>query len=244
MSKPLEGQVAVVTGGARGIGLATAQRLARDGARVAIWDRDPGLLDSAAFRPALLARVDVTDLASVQAVVAETEAALGRVDILVNNAGITGPVHPLWEYPPEAWHQVLAVNLTGVFHCCRAVLPGMRERRHGRIISVSSLSGKEGTPEIGAYAAAKAGVIGLTKSMARELAGSGVLVNSVAPAMAETELLQALTPDFIAAAKGRIPMGRFAGIAEIAAMIAWIAGPDCSFTTGFTFDISGGRATY
>jgi 3-oxoacyl-[acyl-carrier protein] reductase len=243
MSK-LEGKVAVVTGGARGIGRGIAERLAAEGARVAVWDRDPALLDRAAFAPHLVLGVDVTDLASVEAGVVKTREALGSIDIFVNNAGINGPVIPTWDYPLDAWSQVLAVNLTGVFHCCRAVLPGMRERGQGRIVNVASIAGKEGNPGIGAYAAAKAGVIALTKSMARELVGTDILVNCVAPVLTETDLFREMTADHIAAMKAKIPMGRLLTVPEIAAMVAWIAGPDCTFTTGFTFDISGGRATY
>jgi 3-oxoacyl-[acyl-carrier protein] reductase len=243
MSK-LEGKVAVVTGGARGIGRGIAERLAAEGARVSVWDRDPALLDRAAFAPQLVLGVDVTDLASVEAGVVKTREALGSIDIFVNNAGINGPVIPTWDYPLDAWSQVLAVNLTGVFHCCRAVLPSMRERGQGRIVNVASIAGKEGNPGIGAYAAAKAGVIALTKSMARELVGTDILVNCVAPVLTETDLFREMTADHIAAMKAKIPMGRLLTVPEIAAMVAWIAGPDCTFTTGFTFDISGGRATY
>ena len=151
---------------------------------------------------------------------------------------------PVWDYPLEAWHRVLAVDLTGVFLCCRAVVPAMRRAGYGRIVNVSSIVGKEGAPGIAAYAAAKAGVIGFTKSLARELVGSGVLANTVAPVITETDLLKEMTPEHIASAKAKIPMGRFASVEEIAATVAWMAGPECSFTTGFTFDVSGGRATY
>ncbi|UFN47153.1 SDR family oxidoreductase [Roseomonas sp. OT10] len=241
---PLSGQVAVVTGGARGLGLGIARRLARDGARVAVWDLDLAPLAEAGWRPGLACTVDVTSPEAVAAALARTEAGLGPIGILVNNAGISGPIAHGWDYPPDAWERVLAVNLGGVFHGCRAVLPGMLARASGRIVNMASLAGKEGTPRICAYAAAKAGVIALTKSLARETAGRGVLVNCVAPAMAETELLQGMTPDFIAEARGRIPLGRLAQVEEVAAMVAWVAGPECSFTTGFTFDLSGGRASF
>ena len=171
-------------------------------------------------------------------------AATGRVDILVNNAGINGPVHPTWEYPPEAWDQVVAVDLTGVFHCCRAVVPTMRAAGYGRIVNVASIAGKEGGPGISAYAAAKGGVIAFTKSLAKELTPSNVLVNAIAPVITETDLFKEMTPEHITAMKAKIPMGRFLRIDEIAAMVAWIASPECSFTTGATFDFSGGRATY
>jgi 3-oxoacyl-[acyl-carrier protein] reductase len=242
----LEGQAAIVTGGTRGIGLAIARRLADEGCRVALWDRDVAGFDAAAagFAPAHLEAVDVADRAGVERAFAATEAALGRVDILVNNAGINGPVAPAWDYPPDAWDRVLAVDLTGVFHGCRVAVPGMRARGYGRVVNVASIAGKEGGPGISAYAAAKAGVIGYTQSIARELAGSGVLVNAIAPVITETDLFKEMTPEHIASARAKIPMDRFLRIPEIAAMVAWIAGPECSFTTGFVFDLSGGRATY
>ena len=240
----LGGQVAVITGGARGIGLGIARRLAAEGCQAVIWDQHPQALQDTDFSPALTLQTDVSSRASVQAAVAATTKALGRIDILVNNAGINGPVMPVWEYPDEAWARVLAVDLTGVFYCCSAVLPFMRERGYGRVINVASIAGKEGMPGISAYSAAKAGVIGFTKSIARELSGSGILVNAIAPVITETDLFKEMTAEHIASSKSRIPMGRFLLIPEIAAMVAFIAGPECSFTTGFTFDLSGGRATY
>jgi 3-oxoacyl-[acyl-carrier protein] reductase len=242
----LAGQAAIVTGAARGIGLGIARRLAAAGCRVALWDVDFAPFDvaTAGFLPADRRQVDVADLRGVERAHADSEAALGKVDILVNNAGVNGPVLPTWEYPPDAWDRVLAIDLTGVFHCCKVAVPGMRRRGYGRIVNVSSMAGKEGNANLCAYAAAKAGVIGFTKSLARELVGSGVLVNAIAPVITETDLFREMTPEHIAAAKARIPMGRFLTIDEIAAMVAWIASPACSFTTGFTFDLSGGRATY
>jgi NAD(P)-dependent dehydrogenase (short-subunit alcohol dehydrogenase family) len=244
--RALEGRRAVVTGAARGIGLGIAQRLAADGCRVALWDLEFGAFDAAAagFAPADLQTVDVADLTSVERAYAASVSALGGVDILVNNAGINGPVAPTWEYPPAAWERVLAVDLTGVFLCCRVAVPGMRERGWGRIVNVASIAGKEGNPGIAAYAAAKAGVIGFTKSLARELVDAGVLVNAIAPVITETDLLREMTAEHIAAARAKIPMNRFLRVSEIAALVAWIAGPECSFTTGFVFDVSGGRATY
>jgi NAD(P)-dependent dehydrogenase (short-subunit alcohol dehydrogenase family) len=246
MNGALEGQTAVVTGGVRGIGLGIARRLADDGCRVALWDLDVASFDAAAagFAPAHRQAVNVADLPAVEHAAAATEKTLGKVDILVNNAGINGPVAPTWEYPPEAWDKVLAVDLTGVFYCCRAVVPGMRTRGYGRIVNVASIVGKEGSPGIAAYAAAKAGVIGFTKSLARELVDSGVLVNAIAPVITETDLFREMTAEHIADARGKIPMNRFLRVPEIAAMVAWIASPECSFTTGFVFDLSGGRATY
>jgi 2-dehydro-3-deoxy-L-rhamnonate dehydrogenase (NAD+) len=246
MKPTLDGQAAIVTGGARGIGLGIARRLADEGCRVALWDLDFASFDAAAagFAPAHLQAVNVADVAAVERAFAATEAALGKVDIMVNNAGINGPVAPAWEYPLDAWDRVLAVDLTGVFYCCRVAVPGMRTRGYGRIVNVASIAGKEGGAGIGAYAAAKAGVIGFTKSLARELAGSGVLANAIAPVITETDLFKEMTAEHIAGARGKIPMNRFLRVPEIAAMVAWIASPECSFTTGFVFDLSGGRATY
>ncbi|OWW21616.1 SDR family NAD(P)-dependent oxidoreductase [Noviherbaspirillum denitrificans] len=242
----IRGRTAIVTGAARGIGLGIARRLAADGCRVVLWDLDFSRFDvgTAGFEPLLLQTVDVTDAAAVEAAFAVARETAGTIDILVNNAGIIGPIVPAWEVTPDAWRRVMAVNLDGVYHCCRAAAPHMRDNGHGRIVNIASVAGKEGNPNNSAYAAAKAGVIGFSKSLARELAASGVLVNCIAPTMAETDLLAGMTPEFIAMVKGKIPMGRLACIEEIAAMTTWIAGPECSFTTGFVFDLSGGRATY
>ncbi|VVN70964.1 SDR family NAD(P)-dependent oxidoreductase [Pseudomonas fluorescens] len=246
MTQYLEGQTAIVTGGMRGIGLGIARRLQRAGARIVIWDLQVDGWDAVTngFTPAMLQAVNVASLESVGKAFEQVIEQLGQVDILVNNAGINGPVVASWEYPPEAWDQVIAIDLTGVFYCCRTVIPHMRARRYGRIVNVASMAGKDGVQYISAYSAAKAGVIAFTKAAAKELAQDGVLLNCVAPAMVETGLMAEMTPEHIEASKAKIPMGRFLQIDEIANMVTWIAGPECSFTTGFVFDLSGGRATY
>jgi 2-dehydro-3-deoxy-L-rhamnonate dehydrogenase (NAD+) len=242
----LAGRGAIVTGGARGIGLGIAKRLAEEGCRVALWDQSFEDFAAAAggFAPESTHVVNVADYAQVERAFAETGKSLGAIDILVNNAGINGPVAPTWDYPLDAWDRVLAVDLTGVFYCSRVAVPAMRARGYGRIVNVASIAGKEGNQGIVAYACAKAGVIGLTKTLARELVDSGVLVNAIAPALTETDLFREMTPEHIALARSKIPMGRTLTIPEVAAMVAWVASPECSFTTGFVFDLTGGRATY
>lgn len=246
MSARFSGRTAIVTGGARGIGLGIAQRLAGEGAQVALWDLDFTPFDSttAGFEPVLQQRIDVADPASIRQGVEELLARTGRIDILVNNAGINGPVVEVQNYPIEMWHKVIAVDLTAVFLCCRTVIPHMVDRGYGRIVNVSSIAGKEGNPKISAYSAAKAGVIGFTKAIAKELAETGVIANCIAPAITETDLFKEMTAEHIAWSKGKIPMNRFLTIPEIAATVAWAASEECSFTTGQTFDLSGGRATY
>ncbi len=230
-------QVAVVTGGAKGIGRAIVARLQSAGARVAVWDLEPAEAD-------LAVEANVADEASVEGALRRTLETFGRVDILVNNAGVNGPTVPVWECSLADWDRVIAVDLTGVFLCSRAVVPHMRERGSGRIVTVASVVGKEGNANAAPYTAAKAGAIGLTKALAKDLVDSGVLVNCVCPAMTETDLLNQMTPDYIETVKSKIPMGRFCTVEEIADMVAWIAGPECTFTTGAVFDLSGGRATY
>ena len=239
-------QIAIVTGGARGLGLGIAKRLAAEGRRVILWDLDfeDFSASQAGFEPLLMQQVDVADLGAVVKAFDGALSAAGRIDILVNNAGINGPIAPTWEYPVDQWQRVLDIDLTGVFNCCRTAIPHLRANGYGRIVNVASIAGKEGNPNGSAYAAAKGGVIAYTKSISKELAQSGVLVNCVAPTMAETDLLKQMTPEFIASIKAKIPMRRFMAIEELAAMVAWIASPECSFTTGFTFDLTGGRATY
>ena len=245
MKKGIAGQAAIVTGGARGIGRGIAERLAEEGCKVVVWDRNLAPLAGAGnFKPALAQQVDVTRLDSVESAFKAAADRLGDIQILVNNAGINGPVVKHWDYPPDAWDRVLAVNLTGVFYCSRTAVPHMRARGYGRIVTVASIAGKEGNGNICAYSASKAGVIGLCKSMAKDLIGSGVLVNAIAPVMTETDLFKEMTQEHIDYCRGLIPMGRFLQIGELAAMVAWVASPDCSFTTGAVFDLSGGRATY
>ena len=248
MSNPLDlnGRTAIVTGGARGIGLAVARRLAGRGCRVVVWDRDLSPLDRAEppFSPADARRVDVTDLAAVQSAFAAAVDLLGQVHVMVNNAGINGPVVPTGEYPVDAWHRIIAIDLTGVFYGCRTAVPHMVGKGYGRIVNIASVAGKEGVPRAPAYSAAKAGVIGMSKGLARELATTGVTVNCIAPAITATELLGEMPADHIEAAKARVPMGRFCTVEEIAAMTAWAASPACSFTTGAVFDVTGGRTTY
>jgi NAD(P)-dependent dehydrogenase (short-subunit alcohol dehydrogenase family) len=245
----LSGRFAVVTGGAQGIGRAIVERLLDSGAAVTIWDRDRALAEKTAGelkarnRVAAVA-VDVTKLAEVERAREETTAAFGRIDILVNNAGIAGPNIRTWEYPPEAWAQVMAINLDGPFHCCRALVPGMIAQNYGRIVNIASIAGKEGNPNASAYSASKAALIALTKSLGKELADKDIAVNAITPAAAKTAIFDQMTQEHIDYMLAKIPRGRFVLVEEIAALAAFCASADCSFTTGAVFDISGGRATY
>jgi 3-oxoacyl-[acyl-carrier protein] reductase len=245
----LNGRAAVVTGGAQGIGRAIAERLADCGAAVAIWDRDGALAERTAqelgkSRRVAAIAVDVTVPEQIDRARDETVRALGRIDILVNNAGIAGPNAPTWEYPPQAWHEVMRVNLDSQFYCCRAVVPLMIARNYGRIVNIASVAGKEGNPNAPAYSASKAGVIALTKSLGKELAGYDIAVNCVTPAAAKTALFEQMSRQHIDYMLSKIPRGRFVEVGEIAALVAFLVSAECSFSTGAVFDISGGRATY
>jgi len=245
----LSGRVAVVTGGARGIGLAVARRMVASGASVSIWDMDPAKTEES--RAALAADgtvsaqvLDLTDETAVAMAATQTIAEHGKVDILVNNAGITGGNMPSWEIPVAQWRRVLDVNLNAPFIVASAIVPHLLSNGWGRVVNVASIAGKEGNPNAAHYSASKAGLIGYTKSLAKELAQRNVLVNCVTPAAAKTDIFDQMTEQHITFMLSKIPMGRFVEVEEIAALICWLSSPDCSFSTGAVFDISGGRATY
>ncbi len=242
-----DGRVAAITGGAAGIGLAVAQRLAASGARVALWDHDAAALATAkASLPAntFTVPLDVTDADAVTRVTRATMEACGAIDVLVCSAGITGPNVPLADYPVEEWKRVFDVNVNGVFLCNRAVVPVMQANDYGRIVNIASVAGKEGNPNASAYSASKAAVIGLTKSLGKELAKSGIRVNCVTPAAVKTAIFDQMSQQHIDFMLSKIPMGRFGTVDEIASLVCWLASEDCSFTTSGVFDLSGGRATY
>lgn len=242
MANRFAGRVAIVTGGISGIGAGIAARLAAEGARLSLWDHDAAALAKA--EAAHKATVDVADAAAVQRAGDETAGALGKIDILIACAGITGPNAPVWEYPIAQWDRVIDVNLNGVFYCNRAVVPHMLRNGYGRIVNIASVAGKEGNPNAAAYSASKAGVIGLTKSLGKELANTDVRVNCVTPAAVRTPLFAQMTQEHIDFMLSKIPLGRFGEIDEIASLVCWLASEECSFSTGAAFDISGGRATY
>ena len=225
-------RTAVVTGGMIGIGAAIVKRLEASGAKVAIWDVNGP------------EKVDVTDQDSIDRALRKTVASFGKIDVLVNNAGIAGPTMPVVEYPVADWKRVIDIDLHGPFLVSRAVVPHMTKAGYGRIVNIASIAGKEGNPNAAAYAAAKGGLIAFTKALGKELAQTGVLVNCVAPAAAQTAILDQVTPEFAKFMLSKIPMGRFVKVEEIAALVCWLASEDCSFSTGGVFDISGGRATY
>jgi 2-dehydro-3-deoxy-L-rhamnonate dehydrogenase (NAD+) len=245
----LKDRVAIVTGGAQGIGLAVATRIIASGGKVSIWDRDAELLNKTVAglnEPARVQglTVDIADLAAVEAGTKQELAHFGKLDILINNAAVVGPNANTWEYPPEAFRDVINVGLIGTFYCCRAVVPQMIAANYGRIVNLASVAGKEGNPKAPAYSSMKAAVIGLTKSLGKELATAGVCVNCIAPAVIETEMLEQSTKEHIAYMVSKIPMGRLGQVDEVAALVCWLASAECSFSTGAVFDLSGGRSTY
>ena len=245
----LKARVAVITGGAQGIGYAVAERMLASGASVALWDSNEERLAQArqslaALGPVATMVVEVTDQASVEAAVQSTLAGLGRLDILINSAGITGGNATTWELAPDIWRRVIEVNLVGCYLTCRSVVPHMIKAGYGRIVNIASVAGKEGNPNASHYSASKAGLIGLTKSLGKELAKTGVLVNAVTPAAAKTPIFDSMKQEHIDFMLSKIPMGRFLEVAEAASMIGWLASEDCAFSTGAVFDLSGGRATY
>jgi len=238
---------AVVTGGASGIGLAVAERLIAEGARVSLWDRDAARLEEIVSRLGAAAQampLDLTDASAVERVAHQTASTLGGIDVLVTSAGITGPNAELADYPIADWKQVFDVNVHGMFYCIRATIPHMRIKDYGRIVNIASVAGKEGNPNASAYSASKAAVIGLTKSLGKELAKTGIRVNCVTPAAVKTPIFAQMKQEHIDFMLSKIPIGRFGLVEEMAAMIAWLASEECSFTTGAVFDLSGGRATY
>lgn len=243
----LSDRCAVVTGGAQGIGRAIAERFLAEGAKVCLWDADGDLAANVTDQMgenAYSKQLDVTDPDAVTRAAETTVSAMGGIDILVNNAGISGPNVPTWKYPVEDWLQVLDIDLNGVFYCCRAVVPIMRSVGYGRVVNIASVAGKEGNPNAPAYSAAKAGVISLTKSLGKELADKGVVVNCVTPAAVRTRIFDQMSQSHIDYMLSKIPLGRFGQTEEIAALVAWLSSEECSFSTGATFDLSGGRATY
>ncbi|HEY1213633.1 MAG TPA: SDR family NAD(P)-dependent oxidoreductase [Bryobacteraceae bacterium] len=243
----LKGQTAIVTGAATGIGEAIAARLGNAGATVVVADLNLAGATNVATRidnGAFALKVNVSDRTSIEACVAEVLKRTGQIDILVNNAGIAGPAGPIWEQTPETWEKVVAVNLSSIFYFCRAVLPHMRERKYGRIVNIASIAGKEGNPGMVPYSATKAGVIGLTKSVGKEVATEGICVNAISPAVVQTKILEQLTPQQVSYMTDKIPMKRTGKPEEIAAVAHFLASPDCSFVTAQCYDVSGGRATY
>jgi 2-dehydro-3-deoxy-L-rhamnonate dehydrogenase (NAD+) len=245
----LNGRVAVITGGAQGIGYAIAERMLASGASVSLWDADRAKLSEAERTLAgdgrvFAEQVELTSESDVAAAVARTIGAAGKIDILVNNAGITGGNGTTWELTPDVWRRVIEVNLVAPYLVCRAVVPHMLEKKYGRVVNIASVAGKEGNANASHYSASKAGLIALTKSLGKELAGKGVLVNAVAPAAAKTAMFATMTQQHIDFMLSKIPMGRFLEVREAAAMVAWLASEDCSFSTASVFDLSGGRATY
>jgi 3-oxoacyl-[acyl-carrier protein] reductase len=240
------GRTAIITGGASGLGLETAKRITAEGGKVSLWDLNAEALAAAKKETGAVhtLAVDVSDAKAVEAGVAESAKALGKVDILVNSAGITGATQPVIGYPIDSWLKVMDVNVNGLFYCCRAVAPLMVDAGYGRIVNISSVAGKEGNPNAGSYSTAKAAVLGFTKSLGKELATKGVIVNAVTPATFESPILDNVPQSHIDYMRSRIPMGRLGTAQEVAAAVCWLASEDCSFTTASTLDTSGGRTTY
>ena len=240
----LNDKVAVVTGGAQGFGLAIAKRISESGANVVIWDKDEEILKQVKLRNSFNLTVDVTSFENVSKAVETTLNQYRKIDILVNNAGIAGPSFKTWEYPNEEWQKIIDLDLTGVFYCCKAVVPIMQKQNYGRIVNISSIAGKEGNPNAMPYSAAKAGVIALTKSLGKELADKIIAVNCVTPAAAKTRIFDQISQEHIDYMLSKIPRNRFVLVEELASLVAWMASEENSFTTGAVFDLSGGRATY
>ena len=240
----LKNKVAVVTGGAQGFGLAIAKRFLVSGAQVVIWDIDEKILLSVEEKNITKIIVDVTNFQKIEEATKETLSLFGRIDILVNNAGIAGPSYTTWEYPIEEWQKIIDIDLSGVFYCCKSIVPVMKKNNYGRIINIASIAGKEGNPNAMPYSAAKAGVIALTKSLGKELANNNIAVNCITPAAAKTRIFDQISQEHIDYMLSKIPRNRFVKVDELASMVAWMASEENSFTTGAVFDLSGGRATY
>ena len=240
----LKNKVAVVTGGAQGFGLAIAKRFLVSGAQVVIWDIDEKILLSVEEKNITKIIVDVTNFKKIEEATKETLSLFGRIDILVNNAGIAGPSYTTWEYPIEEWQKIIDIDLSGVFYCCKSIVPVMKKNNYGRIINIASIAGKEGNPNAMPYSAAKSGVIALTKSLGKELANNNIAVNCITPAAAKTRIFDQISQEHIDYMLSKIPRNRFVKVDELASMVAWMASEENSFTTGAVFDLSGGRATY
>jgi 3-oxoacyl-[acyl-carrier protein] reductase len=240
----LKNKIAVVTGGAQGFGLAIAKRFLVSGAQVVIWDIDEKILLSVEEKNITKIIVDVTNFQKIEEATKETLSLFGRIDILVNNAGIAGPSYTTWEYPIEEWQKIIDIDLSGVFYCCKSIVPVMKKNNYGRIINIASIAGKEGNPNAMPYSAAKAGVIALTKSLGKELANNNIAVNCITPAAAKTRIFDQISQEHIDYMLSKIPRNRFVKVDELASMVAWMASEENSFTTGAVFDLSGGRATY
>ena len=240
----LENRVAIVTGGAQGFGLAITKRFIESGARVLIWDKDTEYLNKAYLKNTQKIEVDVSNYKSVENAFAESLTHENKIDILINNAGIAGPNFKTWVYPLEEWQKVIDIDLTGVFYCCKTIVPHFIKNNYGRIVNISSIAGKEGNPNAMPYSAAKAGVIALTKSLGKELAENNISVNCVTPAPAKTRIFDQITQEHIDYMLSKIPRNRFVLVEELASLVAWMSSEENSYTTGSTFDLSGGRATY